>query len=214
MKKEEKNKSEVETQKSEGEAQSTKLKAHGNEGQAQSSKPTTKNPEQIAHDNDESTSHISQLKAHKSEIEKELRAKIEDEKMKRVQLMADFENYKKRMDAEKATFGAITNMGLILDILEISDDINLGLSDENLDLNRSKELLNIAKDKLIAASLKAGIEKIEIKVGDDFDRNKMEAVTTIPSEDQKNKVIAVISSAYKYRGQDTILKAAKVVVGK
>ena len=139
---------------------------------------------------------------------------LEEEKSRRLQLMADFENFKKRMEQERATFGAIANMGLIQQILEIHDDLQLAISDANLDKDSAIESIKTAQDKIKGAAKLAGVEAVEIKIGDDFDSSKMEAITTVPDEKNKNKVVAVISSAYKYVGKDGIIKAAKVVVGK
>lgn len=143
-----------------------------------------------------------------------LDAQLADLKNKNLQLMADFQNYKKRMDQERATFGAIANMGLIQEILEVYDDLELAIVDEQLDLERAKSSIQNAQSKLINAAKIAGIEKVEVEVGSDFDKEKMEAISTVPNPEMKDKVIAVISSAYKYVGKDGILKAAKVIVGK
>lgn len=145
-----------------------------------------------------------------------LQAQLDEEKAKRLSLMAEFQNYQKRIEQEKSTWGALSNMSLIKDILEIHDDLQLAISDENLDLDHAKTSIKSAQDKLIDTILRAGIEKVDVKIGDEFDKERMEAVSTVPAQDesQKNKVIAIISSAFKYVGKDFILKAAKVVVGK
>lgn len=143
-----------------------------------------------------------------------LETQLSDEKNRRLSLMADFENYKKRMESEKALFGAMANMSLIREILEVFDDIGLALNDESLNVDNAKASLKSTKEKLAMITKMAGVEAIEINVGDDFDKEKMEAIQAIPDENNKNKVVAVISSAYKYTNKDGILKAAKVIVGK
>jgi len=151
-----------------------------------------------------------------SSNEVDLNQQIEEEKHKRLQLMADFQNYQRRVDSEKSTWGAISNMTIIKELLEVNDDIQLALQDENLNLEHAKQSLKTAQEKLIVAALRAGVEKVDVAVGDEFDREKMEAVSAVQTqeENQKNKVIAVISSAYKFVSKPGILKAAKVVVGK
>lgn len=146
--------------------------------------------------------------------EVDFQALLEEEKGKRLALMADFQNYQRRVNEEKSSWGAISNMALIQDVLEVSDDISLALNDDSLDLEHAKTSLKSAKDKLIDSTLRAGVERIEINVGDEFNKEFMEAISTVQDEKQKNKVIAVISSAYKYVGKEFILRAAKVVVGK
>ncbi len=155
---------------------------------------------------------------HKGESAKiaDLEAKLKDETSKRITLISDFQNYQKRVEGEKALFGAMANMGLIRSILEIHDDINLALNDENLDIENAKSSIRSAKDKIVQTVASAGVETIAVNVGDIFDKEKMEAVSMIPvpDESQKGKVIAVISSAYKYKDREGVFKPAKVVVGK
>ncbi len=145
-----------------------------------------------------------------------LKADLDLEKQKRISLMADFQNYQRRIENEKSNWGAMSNMSLIKDILEIHDDIELALQDENLSLEHAKSAMTSAQDKLVDSAKRNGIEKVEVKIGDVFDKEKMEAVSVVAVQDesQKGKVIAVISSAYKYSNKEHVLKAAKVVVGK
>ncbi len=151
----------------------------------------------------------------KTESSVEILKALEEEKLKRIELLSDFQNYQKRVELEKSTWGAISNIGIVKEILEIHDDIGLALSDESLNIENARSSLKSAQEKLISAVERVGIEKISVALGDDFDKETMEAVSTIDSgSEQKNKVIAVISSAYKYKNKDGILSAAKVIVGK
>jgi len=143
-----------------------------------------------------------------------LKTQLEEEKNRRIKLMADFDNYKKRIESEKATFGAMANMGIIQQILEIYDDLQMALNDSDLDLERARSSIKNAQEKIQGTVGAAGVERIEVNIGDEFDKENMEAIQAVPDEKNKNKVIAVISSAYKYAGQDSVLKAAKVIVGK
>lgn len=145
---------------------------------------------------------------------KDLILAVEEEKERRLRVMADLENYKKRTESEKAMFGAIANRGLIQEILEVNDDLSLALDDTDLDLNRAKSSIESAKEKIRGLVKNAGVEQIEINKGDQFNSETMEAIQAVPDKENAGKVIAVISSAYKYVGQDTILKHAKVIVGK
>lgn len=144
-----------------------------------------------------------------------LQSQLSEEQMKRIQVMADFQNYQRRIENEKSTWGAISNMALIREMLEIYDDLHLALNDENLSLEHAKVSMKSAQDKLIIAVTSTGIDVINVNIGDTFDKEKMEAVSTVAAgEDKKGKVIAVISSAYKYKDKEFVLKPAKVVVGK
>lgn len=145
-----------------------------------------------------------------------LEKQLQDESNRRLSLMSDFQNYQKRIEGEKALFGAMANMGIISSVLEIHDDLELALNDETLDLENAKASIKNAQGKIVQTVASAGVESISVKVGDAFDKEVMEAVSMIqaPNEDMKGKVIAVISSAYKYKDRDGVFKPAKVVVGK
>ncbi|MEP7103159.1 MAG: nucleotide exchange factor GrpE [Candidatus Dojkabacteria bacterium] len=146
----------------------------------------------------------------------DLEAQIEEERQKRLQLMSDFQNYQRRIESEKALFGAMANMGLLKEMLEVFDDLNLALSDNDLNLEHAKSSMKSAQDKLVSAIQAAGVERINVSVGDEFNKDFMEAVSTVPTDDesQKGKIIAVISSAFKYKDKEGVLKPARVVVGK
>ncbi|MEO6729048.1 MAG: nucleotide exchange factor GrpE [Candidatus Dojkabacteria bacterium] len=145
----------------------------------------------------------------------DINAQIEEERRKRIQLMSDFQNYQKRVEQDKAVFGAMANMGLVKEMLEIFDDLNLAMTDADLNLDHAKSSIKSAQDKIVTAISSAGVERLEVKVGDDFNKEIMEAISTVSGTDeQKGKVIAVISSAFKYKNKDGVLKPAKVIIGK
>jgi molecular chaperone GrpE len=146
----------------------------------------------------------------------ELEQKLQEETNRRLSLMSDFQNYQKRIEGEKSLFGAMANMGIISSILEIHDDLELAMNDETLDLENAKHAMKTAQSKIVQTVASAGVEAIMVKVGDEFNKEHMEAVSMIqaPNEEMKGKVIAVISSAYKYKDREGVFKPAKVVVGK
>lgn len=155
---------------------------------------------------------IDMLAARITELEAQLAAQKEAVLMAR----ADLDNHRKRTEAEKAKFGVMHNMQLVMQILEVIDDINLALQDQNLDVEHAKHMLEVSQSKLNGALTIAGLESVPVKTGDKFDATKMEAVTTVPvdEKDKDNKVVSVINSAYKYSNNNEYLKMAKVVVGK
>src|SRR5690606_36379034 len=123
-------------------------------------------------------------------------------------------NYKQRIEQEKAIFGPMANRAMIQEVLEIHDDLQLAINDADLDIDRAKESITSAQAKLKNVVKASGVETVEIAVGDEFNKETMEAIQAIPDENNKNTVIAIISSAYKYTSKDGILKPAKVIVGK
>lgn len=109
---------------------------------------------------------------------------VEEQKNRYLSLMADFQNFQRRVEGEKALFGAMANMSLVQDILEVFDDINLALIDESLDFESSKSSLKSAQDKLVASILRAGVERISVEIGDEFNKEIMEAISLFPVEEE------------------------------
>ncbi len=147
---------------------------------------------------------------------KELKLQLQKMSDARLQAMADLQNYRRRMDEERTKFGLMTNMQLVQQILEIVDDITLGLADDTMSVDRAKELLKILQTKLLAALNIAGVEQVTINTGDKFDQTTMEAVSTaqVSEKEMDGQILAIISGAFRYRGQTELLKHGKVIVGK
>lgn len=133
-----------------------------------------------------------------------------------MQLMADFDNYRRRTDAEKAQYTSMGNMVLLMQLAEIKDDISFAQADANLDFEQANSMLATVKDKLSAAMQSAGLTEIEFKKDDKFEARLMEAITTIatPEEKTPGTVAEIISAGYKHAQTDQVIKTAKVVVYK
>lgn len=146
----------------------------------------------------------------------DLQSQIEEQRNKYLQLMAEFQNYKKRMDEEKALFGAMGSLSIIQDVLEIHDDLNMAVNDENLSSENAKSSIKSAQEKMLNSIKRGGIEIVEVKTGDEFNKDTMEAISTLPTEDEamRGKVVAVVSSAFKFKDREGVIKHAKVIVGK
>lgn len=151
---------------------------------------------------------LQHLQQFKIDLRKEQDAKLK--------LMADFQNYRKRIEAEKSRFGLQANKQIVDSVIDVVDDVLRTIEDQDKDVSRCDEMFGIVKDKLLATVRSNGIEMLQIKVGDEFDSQVMEAVSTVPvSEvDQHNRVVSVIQPAYRYSDNDQILRTAKVIVGK
>lgn len=144
----------------------------------------------------------------------QLKKEIESLKMTNLQLIADFQNYRNRIENEKEIFGTLATLDLSKEILEIYDDLNFAINDDNLDFENSLSSLKTAQEKIINSLKNTGIEMVEVKVGDLFDKEKMEAISTVANEELKGKVVTVLSSAFKFRSRDSLIRHAKVIIGK
>jgi molecular chaperone GrpE len=147
---------------------------------------------------------------------KELEEKLKQETEGKLRALADFQNYKKRTDLERREWMNMASYALLSQLVELMDNVYRA---ESIDGNDKDKLLAGYKmmfDKVKQILSEQGLEEIKIKVGDKFDPNKMEALTTIPVE-QKSKdstVIHVESKGYKNIHKNNNFRTAKVVIGK
>jgi molecular chaperone GrpE len=158
---------------------------------------------------------INQLKNEVSELKEKVN-ELELERAAKLQIMADFQNFRKRVEKERASFGLIANMGIVNEVMDVVDDVKRTIDDEEKDVARAQQMLKIINDKLLSIVQGVGIEQVPIKTGDNFSPEIMEAVGTVSvaEVDDHNKVMSVIQPGYKYTDKDQIMRAAKVIVGK
>lgn len=141
------------------------------------------------------------------------RQQIEKDKTDYLMLMADFDNYRKRMLREKADLLKNAAERTLLDLLPIVDDFERGLAaskDENADAVRQG--MELIYNKLIKYLESKGVKPIET-TGETFNADVAEAIAMIPapSEDLKGKILDTTQKGYMIN--DKVLRHAKVVVG-
>ena len=124
---------------------------------------------------------------------------------------ADFVNFKRRTEQERAEVNNYANSALILNLLPVLDDLERALEHISEEAEGSAWVDGV---KLIYKKLKTtleaqGLAEIEAE-GEDFDPNFHEAVMCVEGED--GKVIEEIQKGYKYR--DRVIRPSKVKVGK
>lgn len=139
----------------------------------------------------------------KEYVETNINSVLEDFKTDSyIRLASDFQNYKNRTIKEKSEIIKTGSKKVILDLLSIVDDF-----ERANDL--SEGMILIYKKLLKVLSDNSCIE-LDIK-GKDFNPDTMEAITSIPDENMKNKVIDVIQKGYIMN--DIIIRFPKVVIG-
>ena len=122
---------------------------------------------------------------------------------------AEFDNYKKRTDRERAGIAEFAKSQVLKKLLPILDNIDRASAAEAGTDEYLKGIELIIKQFL---SLKEGLELVEIaKAGDAFDPNFHDAVMHIEDESLGENVIAqVLQQGYKIG--DTVIRAAMVQV--
>jgi molecular chaperone GrpE len=123
---------------------------------------------------------------------------------------ADFINYKRRSEQEKADLGKYANRELILKLLPALDDLERALAAIP---PRQAKLSWVEGVKLIERKLKAvleaaGISRIEA-LGEPFDPHFHEAV--MQGKGREGRVVEEIQKGYRL--QDRVIRPSKVVVG-
>ena len=128
---------------------------------------------------------------------------------KYVRTVAEFENYRKRTNAEKAELiinGGKDVMRLVLPTIDDLERAVQAMADDN-----AREGVTMICNKLLKTLAQKGLKTMEAK-GEKFDESLHEAVTQIPASDAypKGTVVDVVEKGYFLN--DKVLRYAKVVV--
>lgn len=143
-----------------------------------------------------------------SEIDK-LQAELDAKNDLLVRTAAEFDNFKKRTERERAAISEFAKAEVIKKLLPILDNIDRAAAVEKDTPDYIKGIEMIVKQfETIADNI--GIEQIAAE-GDQFDPNFHEAVMHIEDEELGENVIAqVLQKGYKLG--DTVIRAAMVKV--
>lgn len=125
--------------------------------------------------------------------------------------LADFENYRKRVEQDKKDWQDSAKMELILELLPVLDNFELALSHLTDDQKKDPAISGIfhIQKQLIDVMANLGVEKIAAAPGDKFDPNLHEAV-----ESHEGKGGDTIHTIHRhgYRTGERILRPTKVTV--
>ena len=139
---------------------------------------------------------------------------IEEQSDKYLRLSAEFDNYRKRTNKEKAELILNGSQTTIKAILPVLDDMeramsNMGKSDE---LRPALEGVELIYNKFIKILEQQGVKKIETE-NQEFNTDYCEAIAMIPapSEEMKGKIMDCVQTGYMLN--DKVIRHAKVAVG-
>lgn len=177
------------------------------------------NPENIeqleteAEADNEATEELQRIEALQEQLN-EAKAAVEKEKKEYLFLMADFDNFRKRVVKEKAEILRNGAEKVLAGLLPIVDDFERGLqataSTDNAEGVR--EGMELIYNKLVKYLADNGVKPIE-STGADFDPDFHEAIATIPAPqpELKGKVVDTVQKGYMIN--DKVLRHSKVAVG-
>ncbi|MFA7493600.1 MAG: nucleotide exchange factor GrpE [Proteiniphilum sp.] len=148
------------------------------------------------------------------EAENDLQQKYDELNDSYLRLHAEFDNFRKRTLKEKADLIKGGGERVLLDIVTLVDDFERAL--ESLHKTEDREAMlegmDLIYSKFIAFLKQHGVSEIEA-IGQPFDAESFEAVTTIPAPEasQKGVVVDCIQKGYRLNGK--IIRFPKVIVG-
>ena len=143
----------------------------------------------------------------------ELQRELTTERDKHLRLVAEFDNFRKRMMKERLEAESRGQMELSRQIIDSLDDIArfAHVDPATTDSTTIVQGVEMVEKKLGKSLRTAGLESVD-PVGEPFDPNLHEAVATEPtaSPEEDHTVARVYQVGYTFKGQ--LLRPARVVV--
>lgn len=142
-----------------------------------------------------------------------LTAELEDLRDRYLRLAAEFDNFRKRMQRERAETWSRAQAAVVAALLDVLDDLGRVVALDPAGASVSDVLggVGLVERKLVRALESAGLERVGTS-GEAFDPNVHEAVDTVPagSAEQDHVVAQVLQPGYRFGGM--LLRPARVSV--
>lgn len=177
----------------------------------------------LGHINSKEDGHLSDNLSEQEELLSEqvidevetLEQKYEELNNNHLRLHAEFDNYRKRTLKEKMEIIKAGGERVLSDMIPLIDDFERALetvqeADDKEAIIRGLELIY---NKFINFLNQNGVKEIQA-LGEKFDADKFEAVTTVPAQDDSQKDVVIDCIQKGYILNDKVLRFPKVIVGK
>ena len=146
--------------------------------------------------------------------EEEYQLKVNELNDKYLRLYSEFDNFRKRSLKEKIDLSRTASEGVIIELLPVLDDFDRAISAKATtdNLESVKEGIQLIHAKMKAVFASKGLKEIK-SIGENFDTDFHEAITSIPapSEELKNKVVDEVQKGYLLH--DKVIRFSKVITG-
>ena len=163
---------------------------------------------------DDSRAGTDILTEQNEEFEK-LQAEVDELKDKHLRLIAEFDNFRRRIAKERIEMGQTAGKDIIMSLLTVLDDMDRAdkTMDKASDIGVVKEGVSLVFSKFRNILQQKGLKTMTVGVVE-FNPDLHEAITEIqaPDESMSGKVIDVVEQGYYLN--DKLIRHAKVVVGK
>lgn len=142
----------------------------------------------------------------KKDLENQTR--LAEERLDRLKyLQADFDNYRKWSEKEKASIIALANENLIKDLLVILDDFDQALP--SLELEQNKKGMLMIQKKIIKILNEYGLHSIDC-IGKKFDPHFHEVICRERCDEEADTILEEIGKGYQLRSK--VIRPSKVKI--
>jgi molecular chaperone GrpE len=145
----------------------------------------------------------------------QLREEFEGLNDRHLRLAAEFNNYRRRVDAERLDVWSRAQAEVVRKFVEVLDDLQrvAGLDLENATVEAIMEGIDLVERKFLRTLSDLGVEVVD-PVGETFDPERMEAMMRVPaeSEEDDDRVSQVFQKGYVIGG--SLIRPARVSVHK
>ncbi|MBS4535563.1 nucleotide exchange factor GrpE [Clostridium sp. D2Q-14] len=146
------------------------------------------------------------------DLEEDEEKEIEEDKERYLRLQADFANYKKRVEKEKASIYTFANEKIVTDLLDVIDNFERAFTsvDEAIEDDSFYKGVIMVYKQLMDILEKNGLEEIKAKE-EKFDPNLHHAVMQEENDEyEENTIIDVFQKGYKLK--DKVIRPSMVKV--
>lgn len=151
------------------------------------------------------------------ELLEQARAEAAEWQDQYLRALAEFENYKKRMERERSMMLKYSGEAIFRELLPVVDNLERAMEQGVVDGVEAEQNLEALLEgvALTLKSLRSTLEKFEVKpidsIGQPFDPTVQEALSMEASEEvPANHVVSEFEKGYHYK--DRLLRAARVIV--
>jgi len=133
---------------------------------------------------------------------------LAEERLDRLKyLQAEFDNFRKWSEKDKAAIIALANENLIKDLLVILDDFDQALP--SLEHEKNREGMMMVRKKMLKILKEYGLEYIEC-VGKKFDPHLHEVICTEKCNEEQNTILQDIGKGYQLKSK--VIRPSKVKI--
>lgn len=163
---------------------------------------------------EENEDNLTDAVGENKEALEDLQQRFDDLNNSYLRLHAEFDNFRKRTLKEKADLIKSGGERVLLDIITLVDDFEraLAILHDAEDKDAMLEGMDLIYGKFINFLKQHGVREIEA-LGQPFDADRFEAVTTVPAQEESQKGMVVDCIMKGYALNEKIIRFPKVIVG-